>query len=1450
MRRVLSWKRLLIVVGAVIVLGGTTYAVHEVQVRRLATSVKERAQKAEEAAADDPAKAEEAIKLYGDYIKYRPKDEDAFTRYTSLVFGQAKADPKNIPTAIDIGEKFLRQFPDHPEERRKLIDLYLKVGPLNSARQHILILFNAPGKNFRRDADLLEKIAVCELAAGEIPMAITYLDQAIATGEAPAKVFDQLLGTLHGNPSFKDAQYTPSKYLEIMLGQEPYRSSIEVRVVAGRFLLLRGDAPGAREQIAFARTQMPGGTTHPDVLIASAELEMAEIKTAEAIPVQLKKAQTYMDTAFQVAPRNVRVGLFLAEILSRQGEIRRAVDVLKTTADALGETNDEFLFLVDRLIDLGEQELSAKLIERISANEADRVRIGKYLSGRLALLKGDYTLARTLLEEVTPTLSRVPEFHKKAACGLGRCYEIAQNPDRQLDYYRAALKDDALYLPAVLGEADALLRLGKFREALSRYTTIVKGYKLEQYRPTLARLELRAVLTQPPGNQNWAAFEASLGPAENRPTELQILYAESLAARNEPAKAAAILEAVVQANPGAVSAWVGLARIRGGKPDAIIAILDEAEKKGGADTVDLRLARAVVTVNRGRKPNPAELRKLATGGEKFDKLEQRLLWIGLGEAALRAAQNVPNAETREFHDLVIEFYGRAAALDKLDLIPRVVLIDLGAMTGRRDVTDRALAEIADVEGANGPISTLARVILRLPVVRKIEDTAARAGAIRELRVMAEQAKKDRPGWPRVYVVLAQLDELEGHTADALTNYLEAIAKGERQEYVFRRAVELYRAPDRRQDDQAAALLNQYHTEVLLSDDLERFRVVHNLVKSDIPRSERDTIDRIARADSKDYRLLLLRGALLAAIGAEDDALAAFRSAVAWGEAMPETWKSLVGFLVRHGKIDEARAAVAEAVRKLQLNPPKTDAAHAEMLIALANCHEIIEAPKEAEEYYRRAVKLAGKELNPNRELVLYLQRTGRAPEVEQILRRLIDDPAQDLARWARRYRALGLITGQEGYSRRAAALELIDRNLTAATKDPEDVKARATIQTVDPVTREEGIRTLKEFAKWGDLTPDEFYLLGQLHFHQGGDKVFESVEFFEQAARSRPGVSPEHMAALVRIYAAINKPDHAARALERLRTFAPRSWEAAREEARLKHRAATAANKDGKPEEAKRLDAQARDLVLKFPGALTEKAIGQRTGPLLEELGFLTDAEAVYTQLLKEGTDAGPHVPLVLLLIKQKRTGAAVELALKYQDKAPIGWTAGLLTGAVRARSPGPDAERAVEQWLEGKLREFDGKPEFGGLLATRGVLLDAQRKYPEAIAAYTEALKHGRSDVAVNNLCMLLALHRADRVNDAIAMMNDLIAIRGPAPAYLDTRAVCYLVKGGMTAEAIKDLDLALLQEYRAVYLFHLAWAHDLIPEKRPTRDAELDAAKKLGLTLDDLHPLEDRKFRELYSK
>lgn len=1459
MRRVLYWKRLLLVVTAFVLVSGAVLAVHRFQVKTQSSIYKKRAEEVAALAEADPTRLGEAIALYREYLKFTPGDEGAYQKYANLHLANAKFDPGTTERAAAGAEDFLRLFPNHPKERQKLIELYLTTGQaqkFRTAKQHIDMLLTAPPGT---SVEVLELAAECAygLDPNNPEEALRYLDRAIATDAAPVRTYIRAMGLHLGHKKDRERKNKIDALLSALRAGR-FERSLEARVAAARFEMVLNNLGPARTDLDFAVGQLGGGDD-PDALLALAEWELAGAKSAAEFAARSARAEAHLQKAFARDPRNVPVGLKLAEVLAMLGKRDDGVAVLKRTAAALAVVNDQYFQLIDRLIDLGDQEFSAQLVgAKLPAGAA----LALYYRGRLAVLRQDWAAALKLLGEAEGKLTLVPMYHKKAMVGLAACYSAMQNPDKQLDCCRAALRDDGGYAPAIVGEAEALVRMGRNDEALQRYRAIVNLYQMSAYRTELVRLELLAALTQPAETRDWARFDEALGPPAGRAAEVHVFHADALAARGAAPEAVALLRKWLADNPkdpkaGAV--WVALARVTdGGRPESAWPVLEEAQKQVG-NTVEVRLARAGLLVARAKPPAPAEFDALAAGADKLSAPEQWRLYFGLGQAAARVADRGPDGEpARAGRAAAIRYLRAAADRAPKDLACRGVLLDQALAAGDIELVKRTIGEMAAVEGENGPVGALAQIAIRLPDVKASGDAAARAAGARSLRELAERVRALRPGWSRVYVALAQLDELEGLTDAALANYVQALDKGERQEAVIRRAVELHRG--KQQDLQAVALLDKLSNDTRLPDDLERYRAIHRMLSAEVPKDARRTIDRIAPFDGhRDHRLMMLRGALLDAIRDDAEALKAYYRAVEWRDKDPETWASLVAQLVKHGKRDEAQRAVSEAEAKLAPAPTATPEERAELRLAVGGLYELIGDTKGALGHYTAARGAAPQELSPFRHLVLFYQRTGDFATADALLTGAKDAAAANIARWARRHLAITLTAHPDAYNRRAEALALVERNLAAAPSDSEDLKARARVWLVDPATRDEGAKVLREYARRSDLTADEFYLLGQVAFDQG--KYAEAAQHFALAARPRPGVAPRHMAGLVRAYLALAQYQPAGGerslklaedAVERLKAAFPGSWEATREEARLlslrgKDRAAQA-DFDG----AKKLLDDARAVVQKFPGWDAGTNLAARTGPLFEEMGLTADAEEAYTKFLRTSKEPHAHAPLAIHLIRQKQTERAIKLAREHEKTAPPLLTARLLTGAVRAKRPDPVDEAEIERWLDAALRAAAGKPDLeAALIGSRAELLDAQRKYPEAIAEYKRALARGKSDLVVNNLCMLIALHTPAQADEAVRMMSELIAIRGPEPSYLDTRAVAYLVSS-RPAEATKDLQMALVQRERPAYRFHLAWALDLEPAKdrRIFPDEQLSRARQLGLTASDLHPIEYQKYLALMAK
>ncbi len=1517
MRRVLHWKRALILLGVLVVISAAAAGVHRLQVHRQASTLKERA-----ISAEAEGKNEEAADLLERYLKFQPKDEDAAMRYLNIRFAQAEAEPNSTAPdrAINAGEKYLREFRNHPEERRKLVATYLKVGrqrgevaKVNAAREHLELLLNDPKQQASRDVELLEMAADLEILAADPNKAVDYLREAIATGSAPISLYSRLIDTYWYYNEIPDGKRKADALARDLLESSKFKKEVAAQVVVTRHRLRSGDETRARELLQDLMG-LPGGGSDPEALLVAAELEFSGI-TRENRTARLQKAQEWCEKAIQSDPTNIRAALFLAETLSQQGKLSEAIAALVRAAGTIEKVNDNYLLVLDKLIDLGDISSVPGMIDRVKEEFKGRS-LADYFRGRLALLQAEqanndpaaWNEARTLLEGSAPFMEHVPALHAKALTGIARCYEVAQNPDRQFENANRALKDNSKYLPALLQRAEALILLGKYPDALIDLKQIVYRYGLNSARAKLARVELLATRSGL-GSRNWKDFDAAIGFGDMTPDspadrlqllqgfapDLQLLYAESLLVRAREADAnkepedalqlrkfaAAVLEKLTEKEPTYATAWLTLGRLKYGEDtNAILGLLDgavqRAEAKASADgqpivprtAIEFRLVRANVLANRLLKPTPAELRALAGGTESFPARDRHRLWASLGNTALAISPSLPAAAVPAMRDFALECFGNAARLDMLDLASRITIIDLAMEAGRSDLLPPMLDQIARVEGPGGPIGSLAQAVVRLPQVRGMPykdpgEKLARDAAVAEIRTLAEIARKARPGWSRAYVVLGQLDELSGNSADAAAAYKKAIDIGDRQEFVIRRAFLLLVA-DLKKDEEATKLLNLVAADVALPPDLEQYRVVKNLLSKELPSTARNDIDRIAPADSKDDRVLLLRGALLAATRHDVDAEQAFRKALELNDQVPETWTALISHLVRQGKLAEANSVLKQAEDALVTHAPKDALKKADLILGLAGCYELIRKLDEAEKKYREAVLAAPKELNPHRQLVQFLQRNGRTEKADAMLREM-SAREPNLARWARRHRALTIAASPDAYQKLGEAKDLIKANRAANPDDDDDIKADAILLTVDPATRAEGVKILEErYAKWDNLSADEYYLLGQLRFASGD--VIGAEQYFARAARPRADdVTLEHMAALVRIYLALSKMHNASKPLDdadaaqrRLELAAPRSWEAAREKARVLHQRSVLAAKANDKTLATSLDNEARNTILNFPEARTEAFILSRSGPLLDELGFVVDAELLYKELLNLSKSDSAHVPLAAFLISHKKTHEAIDLAWKHADTCSPALTARILTGAVRSKRAGPADEQKIEKWLGEQITaNASNKPMASLLVGARAELLEAQGDYDQAIDAYERAiaLNPERSDVLTNNLCMILALHRPARAGEAIDRMERLIQLRGPVPAFLDTLAVTYLVRGGRlpsgeyaAAIAASKLELALAQRENAAYLFHLAWAYDLMDEKRVLKAEKLGRARDLGITVEDVHPLEAPRFRQLF--
>src|SRR5262249_2181243 len=111
-------------------------------------------------------------------------------------------------------------------------------------------------------------------------------------------------------------------------------------------------------------------------------------------------------------------------------------------------------------------------------------------------------------------------------------------------------------------------------------------------------------------------------------------------------------------------------------------------------------------------------------------------------------------------------------------------------------------------------------------------------------------------------------------------------------------------------------------------------------------------------------------------------------------------------------------------------------------------------------------------------------------------------------------------------------------------------------------------------------------------------------------------------------------------------------------------------------------------------------------------------------------------------------------------------------------------------------------------------------------------------------NLAWLLALRSGDK-EEALAHINTAVRGVGRRPDLLDTRGLVHLALN-RTEQALADLKEAVDEAPTPAHLFHLARAHHQRSEPTQAKKA-LDEAKKRGLEVASLHPVEQEAARKL---
>jgi tetratricopeptide (TPR) repeat protein len=1395
-REVVNLRFLAVLLGLTAVFAAVWFGVHRWQVRKHAAGLLEQADSAE-----SQGRPDRAARFLGMYIALSPDDHDARARH-GLLLARLADSPRARAAAMGALEQVLLRDPDRHEVRRRLILLCLDCDQFDDALQHLTTL----RESFPEDPEIDDLLGRCHEGRGERAKAANAYRAAI--GRAPQRIEPYLrLARLLRDHLAQPGEADRLLHAMIQANKQSYQ------VYVGRARLLQDGAPSkealeaARKDVLEALRLAPN---EAEALLAAGEL-------LQKMPDHLGEARGYLRRAAERSQADQRPYETLAALELRDSRPDEALAVLRRGLEKLRDDPSLLWNLTSLTIAHGSLTDAEELLTRLDRLAFPTARVN-YLRAALRLKRGDWPGACAGLETVRPLLADSRQLTIECDLLLAQCYGQLGDLDARALVYRRVIAADPLQVHARFALATTYLKLGRGAEALDECRRAVDlpgapapGWTL------LARLMVFQTLRLAPRQQQWDRIEPVLdraAQADPDSPELPVLMAEVLVGKGELEKARQFLDEARHNRPKQVEPWIALAdlAVRDGKLDEALRLLGEAEKRFG-DGATLRLARLrslLATGDAARK----SLGSIEVDLNKLPEQDQALVLAQLVEAyeGLREP-----AKARRLCEQIVK-------LSPSDLAVRLRLFDLTLQCDDESGMTEALVGIRRLEGEGGPLG-------RYNEARRLIWSAARgnkeqlASARKELDAVA----KRRPGWARVPLALGQIDDLEGNEDRAIQNYLEAIGLGERQLEVVRRTVELLYK--RRRYAEAELVIQQLPEQSPLFGNLQRLAAEVFLQNGNYARAL-DLAGTAVSADSKDFRDHVWLGQILWVAAqraevqtsrrkaAEKRAEQALRRAVELAANAPEARVALVQYLVRTGRVEDAKAAVRAAEAEL----PRGQAP-----LALAQCYAVLGLPKKAKEQFRAALAARPDDLSVLRAGIDFYLRTNDLKEAEVYLRKIIpllDAKDRSAATRSRSVLAVVLVARNDHRrSREALALVgLSDKKQDAPAGSADLERARAAVLAARPTRREQqqAIDILESLGTRQPLSAEDQYLLVQLYERLGQTQKARSRMLLLLRSENNPRYLAHHIHGLLDQ----GRLTEAETWLVDLEKLQPQALRTAFFKARL-----LKARGESTPAVA----------LLKKQAAGKDSAGVLRVAQLVEELGEAADAEELYRQFVTDSKEPEASLLLAQYLGRRQRVAEALELCDSAWRRCSAEAVAETCLAILHAAlDPTAAQQQRVERWLTAALEK---EPKQAQVLVCLASLEELRGRYDKAEATYREALAvNAKTALALNNLAWLLVL-RGAKSQQAADYVERAIEVLGPLPELLDTRAMARLA-AGQNDLALADLQEALTRpaldaKVRASLHFHLAQAHWKSGHRDEARKAWRQGRTN-GLTARLLHPLE----------
>ncbi|NBV46091.1 MAG: hypothetical protein EBR86_10765 [Planctomycetia bacterium] len=1390
----------------------------------------------------EDGRSDEALVLYSRYVAVRPDDAAAYAAYAKLVLERAESSvARQDQLAIyKIGEKAVRNQPDDRTLRMKLATFLLRAGNGSEARDHLAMLRASLPQPTEGDAPGAavpdhDNPLVIDVALAKAETSMGRFEEALATA---ARIIGLDLQTKAfvddppARPGTADAYIIAATILA-----ERFRDLPAGHRVMARLVEALSDDPLAwlsRARWNRQHSLLDLATEDLDKATALAPENPEVLFTAFEVAIARKdydRAKGLIEQSLEMFAQDERVVRGRAMLAIQQQQLDRAVDVLEEGLRTRPDNPMFLMMLIDAQFMMNRIEDAEKIIARLRGIVGkDHPAVGIY-EARTLIGRQQWNQARRRLDEVRPIVANSEELTNQVDLYLGQCFERLGQFDQQAEANRRVLLETPESIAARVGMASATAAAGRRDEALAEFESMARSLSRDRlatlpqvWRPLL-ELRIAKELQRPVAEREWSSADGVIAMLRESSAitdaQLALLQAEVLIHKEEVDAAIELLQRAHDQAPDDVQLRAGLVKL-------LAQSSRFAEARQLVDSASPAAAKSAMMLNTEAK--------IVSRGPK----EEGLATLARIE---KDADSLPAVESADVLTSVAGSYGalgsqaeaeriwkRVLERNPEDLRIRTALLELAHDAGDLAKVREHAAGIIAVSGNNSPQGRVARAMVLLVGVSHarrhrsgdVEDVdGTRVGdrrALEEARNLLLEAESQRPAWPLVQRLFADVAGLQGDIPGAITHLREAIARGATNPAVATRLASLLYDTDRLEE--ARDVLGKLGGAAALGVD----RITAELrLKQGRKDEAAELASRAVPPDSTQPDAFLWLGRLLSRCGRGSAAEAALARAAALAPTRGELWIELIGLQLADGQRVLAEQTLEKAVMEVE---PERREQFAGVGYEVLGQHDL------AEKNYRHAVDNRPDDFAAGRALSDFLLRRGRTTEARVELGRICalstSGPEPEVKRWARR--KLATLTAENATFRGLEqASSLLEQNVgDDGKRAPEDLELLITMLSdrQEPACWRRSIAMLLDLRRQRPLTTNQRILMAQLH-NKLGDWESCRRELVELVAS--PSSPPWLYSILIDLLISHKEMESARTWMQKLQSVAPGTPMALALEAKLAEALG----------DRERAIAAARQLMPSGPVSPEQGPQLAMVAKLLEELKFPKAADKVLTQYAELSPQGG--LARAEFLGRQNRVAEALDLLDTLWNHVSV---ERVLQSAVNICRTSPDAigdslRQRVHGWFDRAKRQDPGAVRIDMVEA---LLQESEGRLAEAEGTYRGILERQdiapiHSAVVANNLAFLKA--HPDTVEEARRLIDTAILELGPHPDLLDTRGLVWLAAGD-SDRAIDDIMESVLLPSPAKFL-HLALAQLQAKQKGEAR-VSLEKARQLGLDEKQLSP-DDRK-------